>query len=109
MPSSSWRPIPSSFSSSMGDDGRGSGRRTNRFSHRTITSVRDSSGRTPLGIAALAAAADPSRLSSIIVLRLLFKLRTLEIWSREQEFSKDRFNQSWNEFDEGQELEIDLS
>jgi hypothetical protein len=41
-------------------------------------------------------------------LRLLFKLRTLEIWSLEQEFSKDRFNQN-DEFEEVQELEIDLS
>jgi hypothetical protein len=95
----------------MGDDGRGSSRRTSRFSHRTITTTRDTLGRTPLGLAATSVSTNPIP-SSLTVLRLLFKLRTLEIWAQEKGYKRSSFfknnSTSEEEEEEEEEFEIDL-
>ena len=94
----------------MGDDGRGSSRRISRFSHRTITTIRDTLGRTPLALAATSVSTNPIP-SSLFVLRLLFKLRTLEIWAQEKGYKRPRFFKNQNiseEEEEEEEFEIDL-
>lgn len=99
---------PLSSNSSMGDDGRGGGRKINRYSHRTFTMVRDSSGYTPLGLAARTIAADHSRSSSIIVLKLLFKIRTLELWAIEQGFVRETYKDIDKEEEEEEENEVEI-